>query len=47
LFPAARLHEGVLALPLGLGSAEEALAVCSAERLPVAATRIGYLATQR
>jgi hypothetical protein len=47
LFPAARLHDGVLTLPLGLGSAEEALAVCSAERLPVAATRIAYLATQR
>lgn len=47
LFPAARLHDGVLTLPLGLRSAEEALAVCSAERLPVAATRIGYLAAQR
>ena len=47
LFPAARLHDGVLTLPLGLGSAEEALAVCSAERLPVAATRIAYLASQR
>ncbi len=47
LFPAARVHEGVLVLPLGLGSAEEALAVCAAERLPVAATRIAYLATQR
>jgi hypothetical protein len=47
LFPAARVHEGLLILPLGLGSAEEALAVCAAQRLPVAATRIGYLATER
>lgn len=47
LFPTARVREGVLALPIGLGSAEEALAVCAAERLPVAATRIAYLADQR
>ena len=47
LFPAARVHEGVLTLPLGLGSAEEALAVCAAERLPVAATRIAYHAIER
>ena len=47
LCPAARVHEGVLTLPLGLGSAEEALAVCATERLPVAATRIAYLATER
>ena len=43
LFPSARVREGVVALPLGLGSAEEALALCAAERLPVAATRIAYL----
>jgi hypothetical protein len=42
LFPTARVREGVVALPLGLGSAEEALALCSAERLPVSATRIAY-----
>jgi hypothetical protein len=42
LFPAARVREGVVALPLGLGSAEEALAFCAAERLPVSATRIAY-----
>jgi len=42
LFPAARVAEGVVALPLGLGSAEEALALCAAERLPVLATRIAY-----
>lgn len=47
LFPAARVREGVLALPIGLGSAEEALAVCAVERLPVAATRITYLAGKR
>ena len=47
LFPAARVHEGLLTLPLGLGSAEEALAVCAAEGVPVAATRIAYLATER
>ena len=47
LFPNARVREGVLALPIGLGSAEEALAVCASERLPVAATRIGYLAGKR
>ena len=47
LFPTARVREGVLALPIGLGSAEEALAVCAVERLPVAATRIAYLTGKR
>lgn len=47
LFPVARVREGVLSLPIGLGSAEEALAVCAAERLPVVATRIAYLAGKR
>jgi hypothetical protein len=47
LFPNARVREGAVSLPIGLGSAEEALAVCAAERLPVAATRIGYLARER
>jgi hypothetical protein len=47
LFPRARVREGVLALPIGLGSAEEALAVCAVARLPVAATRIAYLADKR
>jgi hypothetical protein len=42
LFPAARIREGLVTLPLGLASAEEALAVCAAERLPVAGTRIAY-----
>jgi hypothetical protein len=47
LFPAARIRGGAFALPLGLGSPEEALAVCAAARLPVTATRIGYLAGER
>jgi hypothetical protein len=47
LFPTGRVRQGVLALPIGLGSAEEALAACAAERLPVAATRIAYVAGQR
>ena len=42
LFPTARVCEGVVALPLGLGSAEEALAFCAAERLAVSASRIAY-----
>ena len=47
LFPAARAREGVLVLPIGLGSAEEALAVCAVERVPVAGTRIAYRAGKR
>jgi hypothetical protein len=47
LFPAARIRESGFALPLGLRSAEEALSVCAAERLPVAATRIEYRADKR
>jgi hypothetical protein len=47
LFPSARVREGVLALPIGLGSPEEALAACAVEHLPVAATRIVYLAGKR
>lgn len=42
MFPAVRVREGVIALPLGLGSAEEALAICAAEGLAVSATRIAY-----
>lgn len=42
LFPAARVREGVVALPLGLASPEEALALCAAEGLAVSATRIAY-----
>ncbi|MDQ3224123.1 MAG: hypothetical protein M3Q75_11730, partial [Gemmatimonadota bacterium] len=43
LYPEIRLSGGTLVLPLGLVSAEEVLAACAAARLPVAATRIGYL----
>jgi hypothetical protein len=42
LFPDLRVTGGRIAVPLGLGSAEEALAVCAAERLPVLATWIDY-----
>jgi hypothetical protein len=47
LFPAARVRESVVAVPLGLGSAEEALSLCAAESLPVSATRIVYRGVQR
>jgi hypothetical protein len=43
LFPTARVRPGAVALPIGLGSPEEALAVCASERLPVAGTRIAYI----
>jgi hypothetical protein len=42
LFPGLRSSAGTLAVPLGLGSAEEALAVCAHERLPVVSSRIAY-----
>jgi hypothetical protein len=42
LFPGLRSAPGTLASPIGLGSAEEALAVCARERVPVAATGIAY-----
>jgi hypothetical protein len=42
LFPTALVSRGVISLPIGLGSAEEALALCAAEGVPVAATRIAY-----
>lgn len=45
LFPAARVRESVVSLPLGLGSPEEALALCAAEGLPISATRIIYVGT--
>jgi hypothetical protein len=47
LFPSAQFREGVLVVPLGLGSAEEALGLCAAERFRVAGTRIRYLAAKR
>src|SRR5262245_1736511 len=42
LFPGLRGSAGTFAIPLGLGSAEEALAVCAHARLPVVASRIAY-----
>jgi hypothetical protein len=45
LFPAAQVREGAIVLPLGLGSGEEALALCAARRLPVAGSRISYSPT--
>jgi hypothetical protein len=42
LFPELRVTSGRIAVPLGLGSAEEALALCAAERLPVLASWIDY-----
>lgn len=42
LFPRLRVTPDILAIPLGLASAEEALAACLRERIPVAASRIVY-----
>jgi hypothetical protein len=47
LYPALRVHEGVLSLPIGPDSPEEALGLCAADRIPVVASRIRYLAAQR
>ena len=47
LYPGLRVHEGVLALPIGRDSPEEALGLCAADRIPVTASRIRYLAAQR
>jgi hypothetical protein len=47
LFPAARVREGLVDLPLGLGSAEEALAACAAEGIAVGQSRILYRPTKR
>jgi hypothetical protein len=47
LYPGLRVHEGVLALPIGRDSPEEALALCAAGRVPVSASRIRYVAAQR
>jgi len=47
LFPTLRVREGTLALPLGLGSAEEALGTCAAAGVPVIASRIRYAAMER
>ena len=42
LYPAMAAEPGLYTIPLGLGSAEEALAVCAAEHLAVRSSRIGY-----
>ena len=47
LYPRLRVHEGVLTLPLGRDSPEEALGLCAADRIPVVASRIRYVAMQR
>jgi hypothetical protein len=47
LYPDLRVHEGVLALPIGRDSPEEALGLCAAGRIPVVASRIRYVAMQR
>jgi hypothetical protein len=47
LYPGLRVHEGVLALPIGRDSPEEALGLCAADRIPVAGSRIRYVAAQR
>ncbi|MGH7525117.1 MAG: hypothetical protein ACREMX_00275 [Gemmatimonadales bacterium] len=43
LFPEIRVRGPTISLPIGLGSAEEALAIFAAEGIPVVATRIEYL----
>ena len=42
LYPAMAAEPVLYTIPLGLGSAEEALAICAAERLEVRSTRIAY-----
>jgi hypothetical protein len=42
LYPSLQAGEGTITLPIGLGSAEEALALCAAEKLPVVGSRIEY-----
>jgi hypothetical protein len=42
LFPDLRVSGGRIAVPLASGSAEEALALCVAERVPVLASWIDY-----
>ncbi len=42
IFPSLVAEAGVVVLPLGLGSAEEALAICAAERIVVRSSRIAY-----
>jgi hypothetical protein len=47
LYPGLRIREGVLALPIGPHSPEEALGLCAADRIPVVASRIRYLGVER
>jgi hypothetical protein len=42
LFPAVSAGRAGWSVPIGLASAEEALAICAAERVPVRASHIGY-----
>jgi hypothetical protein len=42
LFPSARRAGRGVSIPIGLGSAEEALALLAVERVPVVGSRIGY-----
>lgn len=44
LYPATRTGNGVFTVPIGLGSAEEALALCAAARIPVRSSRVAYAA---
>ena len=47
LYPALRCHGGVLAFPVGADPPEEVLGHCAQGRIPVAASRIRYLAAER
>ena len=47
LFPSHHAGPGRLAVPLGLGSAEEVLAACAAERVPVVSSAIVYRPASR
>ncbi|HEU5039257.1 MAG TPA: hypothetical protein VFT84_00450 [Gemmatimonadales bacterium] len=42
LYPAMASEPGFYTIPIGLGSAEEALAICAAEHVAVRSTRIEY-----
>ena len=44
LFPSLVAEGGSFSVPIGLGSAEEALAICAARRIPVRSSRIAYAA---
>jgi hypothetical protein len=42
LYPTLQTGEGTIAIPIGLGSAEEALSLCAVEKVPVVGSRIEY-----